>query len=223
MSNDGSALSSPVTACDFAEPSESCVPLNLSSKPLGSRVAAPPALLLPPQQQWRPTQKSTIAPASTRGASIRQPDAGDVDVEHLEDLQERRHRLGHGHLVHVAHTSGDLVEAEKLLSLGAERELRRQPRQPRQPTHQPGQRAYVAVWLKAPPQQYGGEGGDGDAPAEQHGPLRTTLARQARARPGIIVARRITHVASPAVWPLQPLLARALTEAHAAHAARAVA
>eukprot|EP00964_Phaeocystis_antarctica_P134608 scaffold98872_cov101-Phaeocystis_antarctica.AAC.1 len=70
MSNPGSELSSPAMACDFAEPSESCVPLSPFSEPLGSRVAAPPALLLPPQQQWRPTQKSTIAPAITRGASI---------------------------------------------------------------------------------------------------------------------------------------------------------
>eukprot|EP00964_Phaeocystis_antarctica_P085763 scaffold54234_cov60-Phaeocystis_antarctica.AAC.3 len=70
-SNDGSELSSPALACDFAEPSESCVPRSPSSEPLGSRVAAPPVFLLPPQQQqWRPTLKSTIAPASTRGTSI---------------------------------------------------------------------------------------------------------------------------------------------------------
>mmetsp|Transcript_67964 Transcript_67964/g.164366 ORF Transcript_67964/g.164366 Transcript_67964/m.164366 type:complete len:233 (-) Transcript_67964:295-993(-) len=77
------------------------------------------------------------------------------------------------------------------------------------------------MWLKAPPQQYGGEGGDGDAPAEQHGPLRTTLARQARARLVVVVARRVAHVAQPAVWPLQPRFARPL-EANATNTAGVV-
>ena len=55
-------------------------------------------------------------------------EAGEVDVEHLEEPKERCRCMGHRNLVHAGDAGGDLVEAEQLLRLGSECALGRQPR-----------------------------------------------------------------------------------------------